>query len=419
MKNFRYAVLVLLWGSSVWAVEDSMVTVSKDVPMSVNTVTSGESVVSAPAAGTVSRSGSSTMTVKLVNSCFPTNLRAVSNPLAQSSLVQSKLILKVGEKEYQLYAEYPSKVAGPDGTGAIGKVQNMSTSKYSISAGGTAAVYGNIVEFKTKIPTDYSVDATGTVTMTKGTVSLGASSFRQEVIDCKSGGPVYGQYGWSSQIPTYKCGEFMGKTGDVTASIGGFNVSSDRSIVEIFVSFPGETGFCGGFWSPLMVFFDEQRPRFDNISEFPLNPGGKVAWPEANSPGWFLALDRDDSGKIEKKNELFGDGAKTRNGFEALKELDSNHDGVIDRKDKQFKKLVLWNDKNGDGISQKNEMVRASLKLQKISLKYESTYQGIGQYAEIREKAKFWYKDSKGRMKTGEILDIWLSPRDNATVAQK
>src|SRR5207253_11090393 len=164
-------------------------------------------------------------------------------------------------------------------------------------------------------------------------------------------GAVWGSYEWSSYVPTYGCGEFMGKTGTLTASVGGIAVSTDTSNIEINVSYPGQTGFCGGYWSPLMVFFDDQRPNFDNSSKFPLNPGGETMWPKADHPGWFVSLDRDGNGLIDKKNELFGENEAeaTANGFDALKKLDSNKDGVIDAKDKEFKNLVLWKDKNGDG----------------------------------------------------------------------
>ena len=56
-------------------------------------------------------------------------------------------------------------------------------------------------------------------------------------------------------------------------------------------------------------------------------------WPMANTP--WLALDRDGNGAIEDGSELFGSGtrlasgARARNGFEALRELDSNGDGVV------------------------------------------------------------------------------------------
>ncbi|WP_413294181.1 EF-hand domain-containing protein [Bdellovibrio sp. HCB185ZH] len=403
--------LVLLT-SSAWADQNNVVTVSKDVPMAVNSVSAGESVVGAPASGTVTRSGRETMTVRLVNSCFGTNLRAVTNPLAKSSLITADLNILVGATNYNLGVEYPAVIVTPEGTGNVGTgaIGNIKASKVRMTpAGGTAAVYGNIVEFKTKIPTGVTVDNQANISVSKSNVSLGNMSFEQEILDCKTG-PVFGDYGWSSKMPTYGCGDFMGKDGTVTATIGGFNVSPDRSTVEIFISFPGETGFCGGYWSPLMVFFDDNLPTFENVSSFPLNPGGKIYWPNANHPGFFLAIDRDKNGLIDKKDELFGDNNTAINGFESLKKFDSNKDGVIDAKDKAFKRLVLWKDINGDGVSQKGEMTKAALKLDKISLNYENYEEARGKNAEIRQRAKFWYTDAKGKKKTGNVYDIWFAP---------
>lgn len=44
------------------------------------------------------------------------------------------------------------------------------------------------------------------------------------------------------------------------------------------------------------------------------------------------------------------------NGFEALTDLDSNNDGVINSNDTQFSDLRVWQDLNQDGISQQNEL---------------------------------------------------------------
>jgi hypothetical protein len=418
---------MVVWGISAtaYADQESVVTVSKDVPMAVNSVSAGESLSGAPASGTVTRSGRGTMTVRLVNSCFATNLRAVSNPLAKSSLINADIDIMVGGSTYHLFAEYPAVLVGATGSGVpvSGKVGNFDSTKAGVTTGAsgtavgsTVAAFGNIVEFKTKVPTAVSVDNEANITVSKGSVSLGKMTFIQSVQDCKTD-PVFGDYGWSSRMPTYACGAFMGKDGDVTATFGGFNVAPDRSLVEIFISFPGETGFCGGFWSPLMVFFDNKMPKFNTVSDFPLNPGGKVYWPDANSPGYFLAMDRDKNGKIDKKDELFGDNNSAINGFEALKKLDTNHDGFIDAKDKDFDKLVLWNDRNGDGVSESNEMTKAQMKLTKISLKYRVSAEGLGN-AEIRERAKFWFIDTKGKNRVGNIYDIWLAPFIPKTLAE-
>ncbi|WP_413561279.1 EF-hand domain-containing protein [Bdellovibrio sp. HCB209] len=422
-KSIALGSSLLLLSGAAWAADDnSVVTVSKDVPMAVNSVSSGESVVGAPASGTVTRSGRDSLTINIVNSCFPTNLRAVSNPLAKSSVVSGEFKIAVGSKEYTILAEYPSIVATASGTGDAGKISTMSAEKAKVLSGtstitSTAAVYGNVVQFKTKIPTGISVDENGKIdTSNSGKIVLKGSEFEQIVENCNTG-PVWGAYGWSSKIPTYGCGEFMGKDGVVSATFGGVNVSPDRSVMEIFVSFPGETNFCGGYWSPLMVFFDDKIPKFTNVSEFPLNPGGKVHWPEANSPGYFVAFDKDGNGKIDQKDELFGDGIEFSNGFEALKKFDSNKDGVIDSKDKMFNRLVLWQDKNGDGVSQKKEIVKLSSKIMSISLKYETNLESLAGKAEIRERATFKYKNAKGKVKTGNIYDIWFAPYIETSLA--
>jgi hypothetical protein len=407
MRNIQFlTVMSVLFGGSFGFAQ------IQNYPMSVNTSSLGESAVSAPASGLVTRAENETVTIKIHNSCFPTNLRGVPNPLAPNSVLKAKFDLAIGGTTYNFWVEYPASLVTAAGmTGSA--VQPMAASKYAPTVIKSAAIYGNTVILKTPFKTGVAVDASGKITMPANTtVSLANGGFDQDVKDCNTG-PVWGQYGWSSFTPTYGCGEFMGKSGSVSASVGGISVSTDTSNIEINVSYPGQTGFCGGFWSPLMVFEDEKRPSFDNSSKFPLNPGGETMWPKADHPGWFVALDRDGSGLIDQKNELFGeDGEKIPNGFEALKAYDSNKDGVIDGKDKDFSKLVLWQDKNGDGVSQPEEVMPLSKKITKISLKYKKdTVRLLGKNAEERERSKYWFKDANGKIKQGEIIDIWIAPK--------
>lgn len=76
----------------------------------------------------------------------------------------------------------------------------------------------------------------------------------------------------------------------------------------------------------------------------------------------FLAIDKDGDGIIISGQELFGDktllknGEEASSGFEVLSEYDSNTDGRISKKDEMFCKMMLWQDKNGDGLSTKDEM---------------------------------------------------------------
>ena len=386
----------------------------REIPMSVNPSASGEAISNVPASGNITRSWKKDMVIKIHNSCYGTNLRQTSNPLAPSSIIHADLQLKVGTETYDIKVKYPAAVVTHAGmTNSGNKISPMDSSLYSISKGSqkidlTAGIYGNTIVLKTAIPSTASVGEAGGISTTTRTVELVGKSFVQEVTNC-NGGPVYGSYGHSSHTATYACGDYMGKNGPLTTTdVGG--ISNDQSQIEFSVSFPGETGFCGGYWSPLMLFFSDARPQFNNVSDFPLIPGLKTMWPEKGAPGFFLALDRDHSGKIDKKDELFGDNKTQENGFEVLKKLDSNNDGYIDKNDSVFKDLVLWNDVNGDGKSQKKELSKLSLKVERISLNYnDKKVEPLGKFAEARQFSSFTFK-SDGKIKEGEVIDIWLAP---------
>lgn len=62
------------------------------------------------------------------------------------------------------------------------------------------------------------------------------------------------------------------------------------------------------------------------------------------------------------------------NGFNALKFYDSNHDGLIDSKDVEWPKLLVWIDKNHDGISQPDELHHLDdVGIHSLSLAYENS----------------------------------------------
>ena len=92
------------------------------------------------------------------------------------------------------------------------------------------------------------------------------------------------------------------------------------------------------------------------------------------SVGWIapsdglLVMDRNGNGVIDNGAELFGDATpqydaagnptttRTADGFAALAQEDSNHDGVVNNLDTNFASLRVWQDANQDGISQANEL---------------------------------------------------------------
>ena len=115
------------------------------------------------------------------------------------------------------------------------------------------------------------------------------------------------------------------------------------------------------------------------------NNGFKEATGWISKDDAFLAYDRNGNGKIDNGNELFGDktvsvgaygytGEAAKNGFEALKAFDFNNDNIIDEKDKDFDKLLLWQDLNTNGLTEEGEL--KSLKehnVKSIDLRYKET----------------------------------------------
>lgn len=77
----------------------------------------------------------------------------------------------------------------------------------------------------------------------------------------------------------------------------------------------------------------------------------------------FLVLDRNGDGKIGSGSELFGidtvkkNGTFAKDGFDALKDLDSNGDNFFNVLDESFDNAFVWSDKNSDGISQSSELM--------------------------------------------------------------
>ena len=111
----------------------------------------------------------------------------------------------------------------------------------------------------------------------------------------------------------------------------------------------------------------------------------KTAWLEKGDG--FLALDKNANGVIDNGGELFGnhtllkDNTFASDGFEALKQYDTNNDNILDENDAIYNELLIWKDKNSNGISEEGELSTLSeenitsikLDANKIDLKDKET----------------------------------------------
>jgi len=114
---------------------------------------------------------------------------------------------------------------------------------------------------------------------------------------------------------------------------------------------------------PIVLELDHSGYSFTSIEngvQFDINADGAkdhVAWTTPNEG--LLAIDLNHDGKIDDGSELFTTSFNHQQfatGLDALASLDTNHDGMIDAGDVDFSNLVVWNDANGDGISQPSEL---------------------------------------------------------------
>ena len=106
------------------------------------------------------------------------------------------------------------------------------------------------------------------------------------------------------------------------------------------------------FLDPLVLNYDGSANALDNIDEemtfmFDLNGDGQEEeLPLLKSGNGFLALDKNGNGQIDDGMELFG--PQTNNGFDELRDYDSDGNNWIDENDEIFNDLRIWS-KNADG----------------------------------------------------------------------
>lgn len=141
----------------------------------------------------------------------------------------------------------------------------------------------------------------------------------------------------------------------------------------------------------------------------------RVSWPVVETDDAWLALDRDGNGSIDDGAELFGDStpqlpSSERNGFLALAVFDrlehgGNGDGQISAADAVFPDLLLWLDRNHDGLSDPGELSSLAAEgIVAIELDYRESRRRDRYGNRFRYSAGVWYASGARRL----AVDVFL-----------
>ena len=129
----------------------------------------------------------------------------------------------------------------------------------------------------------------------------------------------------------------------------------------------------------------------------------------------LLVRDINGNGQIDNGTELFGNntllsnGEKAKNGFEALKELDSNNDNVFDQNDAAWNEVKVWKDGNSNGVVDDGELLTMEQAgITGVDLNYvDHNYNGDHSDEHgntCKQEGTFTKTDGS----TGQISDIWF-----------
>lgn len=160
------------------------------------------------------------------------------------------------------------------------------------------------------------------------------------------------------------------------------------------------------YLDPLIINYEGNLTSFDNIDskmrfEFDLNSDGKNELiPELKEGTGFLALDKNENGKIDNGAELFG--TKTGDGFEELKEYDKDGNSWIDENDSIFDRLLIWErDENGDGsLISLGEAGVGAIYLSSVDSIYNYSSAVKEEYAKLKQSSFYLKEDGKAGLIT-------------------
>jgi len=156
--------------------------------------------------------------------------------------------------------------------------------------------------------------------------------------------------------------------------------------------------------------------------QFDLDADGipeQVSWTHQDSDEAFLAMDRNGNGRIDDGSELFGNNTPvypglrltTSNGFDALGFLESpdygrsNADEIVGAHDEMFGRLLLWIDRNHNGVSEPDELrSAASAGVVGIAAMYREKVQKRDRHGNLfRQRGTIYWTDGEDK-----CYDVWL-----------
>ncbi|MBA1330051.1 hypothetical protein QQ73_02295, partial [Candidatus Endoriftia persephone str. Guaymas] len=137
----------------------------------------------------------------------------------------------------------------------------------------------------------------------------------------------------------------------------------------------------------------------------------------AELTGWvgsddgLLVIDRNGNGLIDNGAELLGDhtilnnGRFAGNGYGALRELDENRDGRVDSKDSGWASLKVWRDLNGNGKTDKGEL----LSMNSAGVKSLDTGYNSIRYTDVNGNLHQGYAGfTRTDGAIGQMADVWF-----------
>lgn len=133
----------------------------------------------------------------------------------------------------------------------------------------------------------------------------------------------------------------------------------------------------------------------------------------------ILVRDINGNGIIDNGTELFGNnsvlssGEKAVNGFEALKDLDDNNDGIFDHNDKAWNEVKIWQDKNFNGLSDEGELLTPEQAgIAGINLDYDNQ-ENVDENGNAHKQTGTFIKTDGTN---GTIDDVWFDTNPEKTI---